>query len=172
MAHRAMKIDPLSTIAEYNYGYVLFIVRRFGEAVPHLERAIELDSKHRLAYIFLAFAYERLGRSEDAIRVLDRPDFRGSANLAYVYASSGRHAEAWRLIQDLTKGDPPNNRYALGLAYLALGDQEQGFKWLVDAFDGREMPVPWTKVSPLFDNVRSDPRFIALVHRLNIPDQP
>jgi TolB-like protein/DNA-binding winged helix-turn-helix (wHTH) protein/tetratricopeptide (TPR) repeat protein len=169
---RAVKIDPLSTIAEYNYGYVQFIMRRFGEAVPHLERAIELDSKHRLAYIFLAFAYERLGRSEDAIRLLDRPDFRGSAHLAYAYASSGRRAEAWRIVQNLTKGDPPSNRLALGLVYIALGDQERGFKWLSDAFDAREWSVPWTKVSPLFDGVRSDPRFIALVHRLNIPDLP
>ena len=172
MAHRAVKIDPLSTLAEYNYGYVLFMMRRFGEAVPHLQRAIELDAKNTLAYVIVAFTYERLGRVEDAIRLLDRPEFRGSTWMAYAYAVAGRRTEAGRLVHDLSKVDRPPNRYGLGLAYLALGDRDRGFKWLNDALDARELPAPWTKVSPNFDGVRSDPRFIALVHRLDIPDQP
>ena len=104
MAHRAVKIDPLSTLAEYNYSYVLFMMRRFGEAVPHLQRAIELENaQDTLAYVIVAFTYERLGRVEDAIRLLDRPEFRGSTWMAYAYAVAGRRTEAGRLVHDLSK---------------------------------------------------------------------
>jgi hypothetical protein len=60
---------------------------------------------------------------------------------------------------------------SLARIYLVLGDRHSGFEWLTRAFDTRHALAPATKFSPLFDDVRSDPRFQALVARLEIPDQ-
>jgi hypothetical protein len=49
------------------------------------------------------------------------------------------------------------------------GSSACGFQWLTSAFDQRAGYVPWANVNPAFDEVRSDPRFKALVARLNLP---
>ena len=172
IARQGLQIDPFSTTAEYTYGFVLYIARRFEAAVPHFQRAIELDSKNRLAYMVLANTYENLHRAEDAIALLDRPEFRNSTQLAHAYALSGQRAKAWSIVKPLAEADPPRDRLALGLAYFELGDNEQGFKLLTEAFDVKEMPVPWSNVAPRFDKMRSDPRFAALAARLRLPIRP
>jgi serine/threonine-protein kinase len=58
----------------------------------------------------------------------------------------------------------------VAIAYFALGDKDRGFEWLTRAFDQRSGYIPWAKVQPSFDGIRSDPRFQALVARLKLPD--
>jgi hypothetical protein len=57
----------------------------------------------------------------------------------------------------------------VALTYFALGDRNRGFEWLTRAFDQRAGYLPWAKVNPVFDDVRSDPRFEELVARLKLP---
>jgi hypothetical protein len=53
--------------------------------------------------------------------------------------------------------------------YFALGDRDKGFNWLSKAIDARQGFVRWLNVWPLYDEVRSDPRFAPLVARLKLP---
>jgi hypothetical protein len=51
-----------------------------------------------------------------------------------------------------------------------LGDKDQAFYWLEKAFEERDSAwFPMIKVSPLSDPLRSDPRFQALLRRMNFP---
>jgi hypothetical protein len=58
----------------------------------------------------------------------------------------------------------------MAIAYFALGDNDRGFEWLTKAFDQRSGFISMAKFSPLFDGIRDDPRFKALVARLKLPD--
>jgi len=51
-------------------------------------------------------------------------------------------------------------------AYFSLGENEEGWKWLEKAYDERSYYMTWLKVDPLFDNIRSDPRFQALLKKV------
>ena len=54
------------------------------------------------------------------------------------------------------------------LTYLQLGDTEQTFKWLEEAYKERTEPLLYLRVDPRLDTLRSDPRFEGLLRRVNL----
>ena len=56
----------------------------------------------------------------------------------------------------------------IGLLYFALGNDARGFEWLEKAYKERDGRLVSLKVDPLFDSVRSDPRFKSLLRRMNL----
>jgi hypothetical protein len=90
--------------------------------------------------------------------------------LGLAHALAGQRAEALEVVRSLTKPGSNPDKLSLARIYLVLGDKDRGFEWLANAFDARGPLVPATKFSPLFDDVRSDSRFQALVARLKMPD--
>jgi tetratricopeptide (TPR) repeat protein len=166
LGERAAKVNPFSTLAQFNYGLVLRGARKYDEAASHARRAIELDPQNFNAYVLLAQIQAAAGRFEDALAVLDRAEFRTSPELAVAFALAGKRTEALRILS-LIK--PESNSYGVASVYFALGDNDRGFEWLTRAFDERGGPARGANVNPRFDRVRSDPRFQALVARLNLP---
>ena len=51
-----------------------------------------------------------------------------------------------------------------------LGDKDQAFAWLGKAYQERDGFLVWLKVDPSLDSLRSDPRFQALLRKMNFPD--
>jgi len=54
------------------------------------------------------------------------------------------------------------------IVYLGLGETEQAFFWLEEAFKEQSNMLQFVKVHPLFDPLRGDPRFADLVHRVGL----
>lgn len=50
----------------------------------------------------------------------------------------------------------------------ALGKNDQGFEWLDEAYENGDWWLSWLKISPLYDSVRSDPRFKALLKKVGL----
>ena len=107
-------------------------------------------------------------KSENTL--LHRPEFRSSPYLARVYAMAGRREDALKLVPRLTRLASRFDEPAMAMMFFDLGDRDRGFQWLARAFDHHTPTVPFVRSAPDFDNVRSDPRFQALVARLRIPD--
>jgi hypothetical protein len=51
------------------------------------------------------------------------------------------------------------------------GNRDKAFAWLERAFEERSVNMPFLKVHPLLETLRSDPRFQNLVRRVGFPDQ-
>ena|SRR6185503_11576762 len=49
-----------------------------------------------------------------------------------------------------------------------LGQKDEAFRWLAKAYEAREDGLIWLKVDPRYDNLRSDPRFSALLERVGL----
>jgi len=61
---------------------------------------------------------------------------------------------------------PPNDR---ALVYAGLGEWDQAFAWLEQAYEQRDASLAWVKVAPESDALRSDRRFADLLRRMNSP---
>ena len=62
------------------------------------------------------------------------------------------------------------NALVIGRLYCRLGDKEPAVSWLDRAISGpRHFWLPYLNVDPLYDNLRSDPRFKEILHRMNLP---
>lgn len=57
----------------------------------------------------------------------------------------------------------------LAMIHIGLGETDNAFAWLEKALDARDWQMALLNVEPLFDSVRSDRRFAALVERVGLP---
>jgi tetratricopeptide (TPR) repeat protein len=149
-------------------GRFLYRARRYEEALPHLERAVELEPRSVHANFRVGDVYAQLGRYDEAIAAFekDRELTKGGnfqAGIARVYALMGRKREARQMISGLKA-----NAYFIAGVYSTLGDKDEAFRILEKAVEERQVLVN-IKVDPPFENLHSDPRWKALLHRLNFP---
>jgi hypothetical protein len=87
------------------------------------------------------------------------------AGIARVYALMGRRVEARQMIKGLKV-----NAYTIAGVYATLGDKDEAFRVLEKAWEDRQFLV-MLKVDPPFENLHSDPRWQALLRRMNFPPE-
>ena len=154
------------------------MARRYDEALGECRRALEMDPNLGFAHWLLGLTYIYKGSYEPAILALqksiplsgDSPDER--ASLAHAYALSGRRAEARKILEELKQ--QAKSKYispgTIADVYGALGDKDQAFALLDKAYEERDNMVILLKVEPIFDPLRSDPRFANLLRRVGFPE--
>ena len=111
---------------------------------------------------------EAIAEFQKSIELSDDPVRR--AVLGHAYAVAGRRGEAQKVInelKDLSKRRyfPP---YYIALIYVGLGDKNQALEWLEKAFAERSANLTVLKAEPMFDPIRSDPRFQDLLRRVGL----
>ena len=149
----------------------------YDEAIEHLNRALEMDTRNDLAYGDLANVYDQMGRYEDALVALDkaealRPNFwYYQAQRARLYARSGRRSEAMRLTEKFKATTEPGRFPDIGLAkiYSSLGEKDEAFKHLISVIEERDQVSIFIKIDPSFNSLHSDPRWPVLVGKMNFP---
>jgi Flp pilus assembly protein TadD len=105
------------------------------------------------------------------VRALSPQRAFGLADLAHVYALSGRRAEAKKILAQLV--ELSKHRYIpetnVAVVYIALGEKDRALDWLEKAYAEHSPGVSMLKVDPRYDSLRSDPRFQDLLRRMNFP---
>jgi serine/threonine-protein kinase len=167
LAQQSAHRDPLSPLNHRVLARSLGAAGRWDEAKQHIDRALELGSGIGAAYGRLSEAYWQVGKREEALRLLDRAEFRSSPLLAYAYATTNHTAEAREMLPSLTKSSL--DFQTIALVYFALGERDLGFKWLERAFAERQPFVSYARWDRRFDSVRSDRRFKVLIDQLHLP---
>jgi len=173
---QAQELDPVSLPKTTAVGEALFDARRYDEAIAAFQKALEMDPNSGFAYWALGRSYTEKGMYPEAITAFkksiplsgDSPD--EPASLGCVYARSGRKAEARKIVEELK--ELSKRRYiapsVIAELYTALGEKELAFVWLDKAYEDHDFILVLLKVEPTFDNLRSDPRFTALLKRIGL----
>jgi len=174
---RAQELDPVSLVKITGGGQALFMARRYDEAMEQCRRALEMDPNLGFAHWLLGLAYMQKGLYEPAILALQKsiPLSAGSpdepASLALAYALSGKPGEARKILGELEQ--QAKRKYiapsTLADIYGALGEKDRAFALLDMAYDERDNMMILLKVEPVFDPLRPDPRFEALLRRVGFP---
>ena len=177
LAERAIALDPLSLMVQVNLGVVLNMARRYDRAVAQFERTLELDSGFAMTHAMLGLSYAYKGMPERAVSQLSharkagetRPDL--IALHAYALARAGRRAEALATLDELHRLSKPRGPapFQVAVVYVGLQETNRAFEWLHKAADARAWELPMLKADPMFDPLRSDPRFLSLLDRLGLP---
>jgi serine/threonine-protein kinase len=166
------EVDPLAATGSMS-GRVYVNSHRPDEAIRDLKETLELNPRSELAHQLLGHAYLQKRMNDEAIQEFRRAaalnGVRDSAHLAYAYGVTGHRADGQRLIETLVASGqrrylPP---FHIALAYAGLGDKDAAFRWLERAYDEHASFMDGLKVTPGFDGLHSDPRFAALLKRMN-----
>ncbi len=177
---RARQLDPLSLITNANLGTILFNARQYDQAIQQCLRTLEMDPHFATAHYNLALAYEQKGMFEDAIREMQEAiaDYGDGgmdllAHLARAYALAGKRAEARQTItrlNRLSKQIHDSSSYERATVYLAVGQKDLALAQLQRAYEERSGQLIWLGTDPNLDGLRSDPRFRALLRRMNLAE--
>lgn len=173
---RAHEIDPVWHIPAGDLATSLLLAQRYDEVVEYTQKYLKLNPENVFMLNVLGRAYEEKGLTEQAIAAFQRslairPNSRyAQYSLGCIYAKVGRKSEAFTIIKELQDDqsqwiDKPN---FLAAIYTALGDQEQAFFWLENAYQEHYPRIFGLRLDPRFDSLRSDARFIAFMRRLNL----
>jgi tetratricopeptide (TPR) repeat protein len=158
-------------------GTVLYLAREYDRTVEVLKRVLEMDPSFAPARAFLAAAYLEEGLADRALEIVkdlaesatDKPKY--MADLACVYARSGDKKKAEELLGQLKSVSketyvPP---YNIAQVYACMDRKDEAFEYLERVLEER-FGIFLLKVDPLFDGLRSDPRFTELLRRAHLTD--
>ncbi len=172
---RAREIDPLEQ-AGGGIGWILFQSHRYDQSIRELRSSLAVDPNDSGVLTFLGFALIANNQPGNAIPVLEKAISISKGSPAAIgvliraYALAGRRADALRLLAELQKdrkaGFVPAGAFVN--AYLGLGDYDQAFVWLEQAYKEQSNILQFLKTHPYFDPIRADPRFADLVRRVGL----
>jgi tetratricopeptide (TPR) repeat protein len=171
----ARRFDPLSTFHRECLAGHLVATGDVDRAEPLLRDVLQQRPGSPLALHFQGWLHERAGRIGDAVasweaaaRASDIPNL--VATVGYGYALAGRRADALAVSGDLARR--AGRRYVAAQdrakVFAGLGEREQAFEWMEEAFQRREAWLAALPLEPGFDALRSDPRFGELMRRIGL----
>ena len=142
-AQRAARLDPTFFFAQMQFGWIELQQGNVRAAIPELEKA----------------------------KAMEAPPF-VAAYLGYAYAAAGDKTKELAMIEEIKKkavGDfvPP---YNLAIVYLGFGDQARALDYLEQAQAADSQWMMYLKLDRIFDPLRSDPRFIALMKKCHFQE--
>ncbi|HEX8649692.1 MAG TPA: tetratricopeptide repeat protein [Pyrinomonadaceae bacterium] len=171
---RAQKLDPLSLYATVSLGWVYYFARQYERAVEQGHKALEMDPRFDFAHWIIGLAYAQQGKAKDAVAALNQAVLLTGgaitfmAYLGYAYGRAGLHEEARFVLEDFkeTAKERYVPAYYFAIIHLGLGEHDQALTWLEQAFEERSGFLAYTKVEPMLDPLRDDPRFASLLQRV------
>jgi len=171
---KARELDPLSPIAARLVALPYYLKRDYPRALELLRQANELGPA--LSTTFEIGIYIQTRSFDQALAELEkaRRERKDDPFLVYetgmVLAAQGKRAEAFQIIKELEQTSGANLSQAQWIAkiYATLNEKELAFSWLERGLAAGAITV-FYKDEPVWDPIRSDPRFADLLRRMGIP---
>ncbi|HEX9119340.1 MAG TPA: tetratricopeptide repeat protein [Terriglobales bacterium] len=172
----ALELDPLSLEVRFWLVEVLFFGRQYERALEQARQLVDLEPDHQVAYMVLGHVYLGMQRFEESVAALRHAvDISGEFPLMLGWLGlalglGGHTAEARIVLERLRVIG--SQRFALPTSFawvhLGLGEVDEAFAWMERAVDRNDGWIPALKSYPFLDPLRGDPRFPALLRKLNL----
>ncbi len=170
---RALELDPLNSLFNTDLAFFFYWARRYDDAIAQIRKTLELDANAAVAHHCLGWCNiwkrnltEATEEFQKAVTLDDLPWYK--ASLGYGYAASGDRAKAEQVIRDLD--ELAKKQYVSpalrASVYLGLGEKGKAVDWIEKAYEDRD-PMLWWKTDQLYDSVRNEPRFLALMEKVD-----
>jgi TolB-like protein/Tfp pilus assembly protein PilF len=174
-ARRAVELDPQSVMPNTVLAVALACAGRPADAIPAAQRALEIIPDQTLAIKWLAYAYVLNGEPAAAAPLFERfAELTGShpdAYRAYLAALS----DPAKIPAAVTALQAPSlfvpGLEAGGSVFLAhLRQVDEAMAVLEQCYEARWPLLPFVNAHPMFEGLRSDPRFQDLLRRMNFTE--
>ena len=173
---RGKELEPLEPAPPTHVGWALYYARRFNESIEELRKVIESDPEFSLSYMMLAGNFADKKMWPEAIAAgqkfveLTSESVVALSLLGFVYGSAGLKEEASKILERLN--GMSKERYVGPLfkafVWMGLGETDKALENLEKAFEEKESWMAWLKVWPILDPLRAEPRFQALLKKMNL----
>ena len=170
---RNIEIDPLNPTAHHDYGLTLHYIGQQQEAIVALNKSLELDPELGNSHALLSRVYLAMGNAKQGLAEaeLEKHEAFRNCGLALAYHALGRKQESDASLAKLEAGNSKDAPYNIAGVYAFRGQKEEAFQWLERALTSRDPGLgPEVKTDPLFESIRKDARFKAILKKMNLPE--
>jgi serine/threonine-protein kinase len=173
---RALELDPFSLLANTYLAYSYYFAHQFDQARAQFQKTLSIEPNAAFLYYDMCMNEALAGKYDEAFADYKQAESKfGSDNpqalaiLGLAYALAGKQAEAARVANDLEQMAHQKyvRPYDIAVVYAALGQRDQAFALLDKSYEERSFML-LIKVDPAFDKIRPDPRYQALLQRMNL----
>jgi len=170
---KAIELDPLNSFFQAALAYFLYHARRYDDAILQIKKTLELDPDSTLGLHLLGCCLLWKGDTAGAIAEFQRSKIMVTGAwyqglLGYAYAISGERPKAEQILRELEQMAKRQyvNSTAFADIHLGVGEKEKALDWLEKSYEDQESACWYLKVDPIYDSVRNEPRFQALVQKV------
>ena len=178
---RARELDPLSIQVSFFLAAESYFARDFDRAIEQLHKTISMDPNNAFAYDLLGAvfhqkkmppqvfaAHEKANSLEGIFSDAEMAEMRNAYETAGLSAYFRKENELRQERLAQGKYQSPLN---IALNYAFAGDEAESLEWLERAIDERTPWLPELKIDPMWDAVRSQPRFVALMEKIGVENK-
>jgi Tfp pilus assembly protein PilF len=173
----AQELDPASISANDAAGAIWLNARRFDKVFEQGQRIHDLSSEDSRGHRYFATGYLYQGKFAQAVEAAQKGVAQSQGQpfdlliLAQTQKSAGQVEDARRTLNRLKQMGAAGyvSDALLATTSWSLGEREAAIEHLQRGFERRDAYLALLKVAPMFDDMRSDPRFQELVRRMNFP---
>jgi TolB-like protein len=172
---RALSLDPFNVTIHSFRSVDLLFARRFDDAIAQAREALSMDPRNPVASSALVMALVEKGMTTEALPLIkDRfkdygiPDF--DAALDRGFTEAGFPGAMKRGAEALAATDIVGLRGEVADFYVLAGDLDHAMVCIEQAYEARNPNLPYIGGLPMYDSLRSDPRFQDLLRRMKLPE--
>lgn len=173
----ARQLDPIADAVSNERAVTLYCAGRYDEAIQAARRVLELKPEFYFARIVMADALVQQGRSAEAIAEYEKTMAATGrvsymlARIGYALAREGRREEARRLLDEVAQVSEPAAHMDAARLYTGMGGRAEAIRRLELAEQTHVPDANFIMVEPVYEPLRRDPAFRALVKRLGLPER-
>jgi serine/threonine-protein kinase len=172
---RAQELDPMSLIINTMMGWQYYLSRQYDLSVDQLRKVLDIDQKFAPARRILERVYSQMGKQKESVAEREKiVSLSGSPELAASieedFSKSGYNGvlRSWLDGMMVISKYSYVSSYDIAQIYARMGEKDKTLTWLEKAYGEHDSGLVSLAVDPLFDNVRSEPRFRDLLRRLKL----
>ena len=159
---RALEIDPLSPVTNFQTAQLLFNEKKYEESETQGKKNVELDPNFWYAHLQLFYVYRMKRDYASAVEELAKvQDARGEPDAAQLIRESFARGDWQGFLRKIT-GERTRLKlypYFVAAFFAELGEKDKAFAVLNEALETKDQHTAWMKVDPYMDPLRDDPRF-------------
>jgi TolB-like protein/DNA-binding winged helix-turn-helix (wHTH) protein/TPR repeat protein len=171
LVRRAVDLDPLNADSWERLGEIKYFTGQLDQAPADFKKALELNPNVLAAHKVLCQIY-LMQRPQDALSEIElvRYDLVRASLYPLAYYALGREKESDTALSELITKYHASSAYQIAEAYAFRNQSDEAFEWLERAYAQRDSGLIETKVDPLLKSLHNDPRYAALLKKLNFPN--
>ena len=172
LARKAVDLDPLNADSWAVLAEIESYLGPLAQSAADSKKALELDPDNWGSSVDLSRTYLLQGRPQDGLAEIEH--VHNAPHRAWLYALTyyalGRKRESDAALSELITRYHASNAFEIATTYAFRNQTDEAFEWLDRAYAQRDPSMMSTKVEPLLNSLHNDPRFAALLKKLNLPN--
>ena len=172
---QALAMDPTSPLAATLKAEFLYHARRYDEAEEQLRKTVTAAPGFWIARLYLGLLHLQERNVSEALAEFESVTtlWRRAGPFGHDRVYTGHRGPAGRGGQGLARLMNASKQayvspYYIALVHLGLGDEAETLDWLERAYGERDVRMVFIGVDPLWDGLRQNRGFAALLEKMNL----